>query len=108
MQAVLDKQDYQHIADEVLKLIKTDYELVPKRHNQIEQWVGIQEFAEALPVRKDKEWVRMFILQRPEFEKLVFNLNAGKGHRVKVNMSKGLAWVNEHRDEVDWNQPLPR
>lgn len=31
MQALLDEQDYQVIADKVLDLIKEDYDLVPKR-----------------------------------------------------------------------------
>lgn len=31
MQALLDEQDYQVIADKVLDLIKEDYDLVPKQ-----------------------------------------------------------------------------
>lgn len=108
MQAALDKEDYQQIADEVLKLIQDKYDLVPKQQNQLEQWVGIQEFTNALPVKKDKEWVRMFILQLPEFKNWVFNLNAGKGHRVKINISKGLDWIAKNQNEIDWNQSLPR
>ncbi|QDR72146.1 hypothetical protein FOD75_03095 [Limosilactobacillus reuteri] len=108
MQALLDERDYQTITNEVLKRIKQQYSLVPKSHNQIEDWVGIQEFTNCLPVKKDKEWVRMFILSLPTFKNWVINLNAGSGHPTKINKTKGLAWVNDHQNEVDWNQSLPR
>lgn len=104
----LDDKERQLIVKEAVEIIRQEYDLPPKHQNQLEQWAGIQEFTNALPVKKDKEWVRMFILQLPEFKNWVFNLNAGKGHRVKVNLSKGLNWVAKHQDEIDWNQPLPR
>ncbi|MFR0534506.1 hypothetical protein [Limosilactobacillus reuteri] len=108
MQALLDERDYQTITEEVLKRIKEQYDLVPKNHNQIEDWVGIQEFTNCLPVKKDKEWVRMFILSLPAFESWVINLNAGSGYPVRVNLTKGLAWIEGHQNDVDWNRPLQR
>lgn len=108
MQALLDERDYQTITEEVLKRIKEQYDLVPKNHNQIENWVGIQEFTNCLPVKKDKEWVRMFILSLPVFKNWVINLNAGQGHRTKVNVTKALPWIMSHQADIDWNQSLPR
>jgi len=107
MQAVLDEHDYQIIADKVLQQITEKYDLVPKQP-QNDQWVSLKEFTKQLPIIKDKEWVRMFILARPEFEAWVINLNAGKGYRTKVNATQGLAWINDHQAEIDWNQSLPR
>lgn len=107
MQATLDEQDYQSIAAEVLDIIKQSYDLVPKQPKQ-DEWVGIKEFTSLLPIVKDKEWVRMFILSRPEFKPWAINVNAGPGHHTRINMTKGLAWVNAHQDEIDWNQSLPR
>lgn len=107
MQATLDEQDYQSIAVKVLDIIKQNYDLVPKQPKQ-DEWVGIKKFTAALPVIKDKEWVRVFILTRPEFKPWTINVNAGQGHPTRINMTKGLAWVTAHRDEIDWNKSLPR
>ncbi|MBB1069134.1 hypothetical protein H5S40_03040 [Limosilactobacillus sp. RRLNB_1_1] len=108
MQALLDERDYQTITNEVLKRLKKQYDLVPKSHNQIEDWVGIQEFTNCLPVKKDKEWVRMFILSLPVFKNWVINLNAGSGYPTRVNKTEAMAWIKDHRAEIDWNKPLPR
>jgi len=107
MQAVLDEHDYQIIADKVLQQITEKYDLVPKQ-SQDDQWVGIKKFTKSLPVIKDKEWVRVFILPLPAFKTWVINLNAGRGHPTRVNATQGLAWVNDHQNEIDWNQSLPR
>lgn len=108
MQASLDEQDYQVITDEVLRRIKERYNLVPKRTSQIDKWIGIQQFTNQLPIKKDKEWVRMFILTLPVFKKWVINLNAGQGRPTRVNLTKALPWIMNHQDEIDWNQSLPR
>lgn len=108
MEAILDEQDYQTITNEVLKRIKECYNLVPKQDVQVDKWVGIQEFTNCLPVKKDKEWVRMFILSLPAFESWVINLNAGSGHPVRVNLTKGLAWIEANQNDIDWNQSLSR
>ena len=108
MQASLDEQDYQVITDEVLRRIKECYNLVPKQTSQIDDWIGIQQFTDQLPIKKDKEWVRMFLLTLPVFKNWVINLNAGQGHRTKVNMTKALPWIMSHQADIDWNQSLPR
>lgn len=108
MQASLDEQDYQVITDEVLRRIKECYNLVPKQTSQIDDWIGIQQFTDQLPIKKDKEWVRMFLLTLPVFKNWVINLNAGQGHRTKVNVTKALPWIMSHQADIDWNQPLPR
>ena len=108
MQASLDEQDYQVITDEVLRRIKKYYDLVPKQTSQIDKWIGIQQFTDQLPIKKDKEWVRMFLLTLPVFKNWVINLNAGQGHRTKVNMTKALPWIMSHQADIDWNQSLPR
>lgn len=76
MQVQLDEKDYQLIAAKVLDIIKQKYDLVPQQP-KYDNWVGIKEFISELPVVKGKEWVRMFILTRPEFKSWVINLNAG-------------------------------
>lgn len=106
MQAILDEHDYQIIANKVLQQITEKYDLVPKQP-QTDQWVGIKEFTKRLPIIKDKEWVRMFILKRPELKGMAININAGKGHSTKVNPD-ALKWVKNHQAEIDWNQSLPR
>ena len=58
MQVQLDEKDYQLIAAKVLDIIKQKYDLVPQQP-------------------KYDNWVRMFILTRPEFKSWVINLNAG-------------------------------
>ena len=108
MQASLDEQDYQVITDEVLRRIKECYNLVPKQTSQIDDWIGIQQFTDQLPIKKDKEWVRMFLLTLPVFKNWVINLNAGQGHRTKVNVTKALPWIMAHQADIDWNQSLPR
>ena len=108
MQASLDEQDYQVITDEVLRRIKEYYNLVPKQTSQIDDWIGIQQFTDQLPIKKDKEWVRMFLLTLPGFKNWVINLNAGQGHRTKVNVTKALPWIMSHQADIDWNQSLPR
>ena len=108
MQASLDEQDYQVITDEVLRRIKEYYNLVPKQTSQIDDWIGIQQFTDQLPIKKDKEWVRMFLLTLPVFKNWVINLNAGQGHRTKVNVTKALPWIMSHQADIDWNQSLPR
>ena len=108
MQASLDEQDYQVITNEVLRRIKECYNLVPKQTSQIDDWIGIQQFTDQLPIKKDKEWVRMFLLTLPVFKNWVINLNAGQGHRTKVNVTKALPWIMSHQADIDWNQSLPR
>lgn len=108
MQVSLDEQDYQVITDEVLRRIKECYNLVPKQTSQIDDWIGIQQFTDQLPIKKDKEWVRMFLLTLPVFKNWVINLNAGQGHRTKVNVTKSLPWIMSHQADIDWNQSLPR
>ena len=108
MQASLDEQDYQVITDEVLRRIKECYNLVPKQTSQIDDWIGIEQFTDQLPIKKDKEWVRRFLLTLPVFKNWVINLNAGQGHRTKVNVTKALPWIMAHQADIDWNQSLPR
>ena len=47
MEATLDEQDYQVIADKVLQQIRKEYDLVPKGYQkqEFDKWVGIKEFA---------------------------------------------------------------
>ncbi|MFR0607125.1 hypothetical protein ACLUV9_01910 [Limosilactobacillus balticus] len=108
MEATLDEQDYQVIADKVLQQIRKEYDLVPKgqKKQEFDEWVGIEEFTQSLPVIKDKEWVRTFILSLPVFKDWVINLNAGAGYPVRVNKTKGLKWIEKRRVEIDWNKPL--
>lgn len=108
MQALLDERDYQTITDEVIRRLKEQYDLVPKQATTTDKWVGIKEFTKSLPTPKDKEWVRMFILTLPAFKKWVINLNAGRGRPTRINLTKGLKWIEAHQDEIDWNQSLPR
>lgn len=109
MQATLDKEDYEAIAQQLfpilLKKIKSEYDLVPKTREN--NWVGLEEFTKELPVVKSKEWVRTYILTRPEFKQWAINVNPGRGRTTKVNASKGVAWINEHVNEINWEVSLP-
>ncbi|MEY8295007.1 hypothetical protein [Limosilactobacillus caviae] len=110
MEARLDERDYQMITDRVLQQIEKKYALVPKGQQvqQFDEWVGIKAFTNKLPVGKDKEWVRLFILPLPAFKNWVINLNAGQGRPVRINLTKALPWIMDHKDEIDWNRSLPR
>ena len=105
---MLFRSDYQVITNEVLRRIKECYNLVPKQDVQTDKWVGIKEFTSKLPVIKDKEWVRMFLLPLPVFKPWVINLNAGQGRPARVNLTKALPWIMSHQADINWNQSLPR
>lgn len=111
MQAVLDERDYQLIIDrvseEIFQKLRNKYYLVPKNPDK-KGWVGLKEFTELLPERKDKEWVRTYILPRPEFKNWVHNIHPGRGRRTKINADEGLRWVNTHMNQIDWNIKLPK
>lgn len=106
MKAVLDAQDFDVIAAEVKKRLLKDYYLTPKQQEP-KKWLSLKEFVDQMPVKKDKEWFRLFILQRPEVINWVINLNAGKGHATKI-APQVVDWVYKHQTEIDWKQPLPR
>lgn len=105
MLVTLSDDDYRQIAGKVLKIITEKYELVPKQED--DEWVGLKEFRKSLPIIKGPEWIRTYILLRPEFKNWAINIHAGPGHRTKVNKTKGKAWVEAHVDEINWKQPLP-
>lgn len=101
MQATLDSSDYDMIANEVIKRIVAKYDLVPKQHSP-EKLLTVKEFQQQLPVRKRADWIRNDLFQRnPELKRFAFNLNAGKGHKLKIS-PKALDCINDHLDEIDW------
>lgn len=110
MQTILDEADYTAIAQKLMpmmmKKITEKYDLVPKQH-PTDDWVNLDTFVKSLPVIKAKEWVRTFILPLPEMSDWVINVNPGKGRRTKVNITKAKKWVDDHQNEIDWNQSLP-
>lgn len=106
MRAVLDENELDVIAEKVIKRIEANYDLVPKQRN--DNWVGIDEFRKALPVIKAREWVRLYLLTKPEFKDWVINVNAGKGHPTKINKAKAVVWTQAHQNEIDWNKSLPQ
>lgn len=110
MQTILDEADYAAIAQKLMpmmmKKITEKYDLVPKQR-PTDDWVSLNTFVKSLPVTKAKEWVRTFILPLPEMENWVINVNPGKGRRTKVNITKAKKWVDDHQNEIDWNQSLP-
>lgn len=105
MQAVLDSKDYDVITNEVLKRITAKFDLVPKEKK--EGWLTLNEFKNQLPVTKDKQWLTTILLTKPRFKDQVINLNRGKGYKVKVS-SKVIDWINDHVNEINWSEPLPR
>ena len=101
MQATLDSSDYDMIANEVIKRIVTKYDLVPKKQSP-ERLLTVKEFQQQLPVRKRADWIRNDLFcQNPELKQFAFNLNAGKGHKLKIS-PKAIDWINNHLDEIDW------
>lgn len=101
MQATLDSSDYDVIANEVIKRIVAKYDLVPKKHIP-ERLLTVKEFQQQLPVRKRADWIRNDLFYRnPELKRFAFNLNAGKGHRLKIS-PKALDWIADHADEINW------
>lgn len=102
MQALLDEQDYQVIAGKVLDLIKEDYDLAPKR--QPVGQISLPQFKTEHHIKKSLVWCRTYLLPKMPG---VHGLNAGKGHHIMIDSRKAATWLNEHEDEIDWNQPLP-
>lgn len=103
MQATLDQADYQSIATEVIKLIKQEYDLVPKHHDPA--LINLEEFRHKYGHGKAPQWLKLYLLpQMPG----VYGLNAGKGHPVKIDENKATRWLAKHEDDVDWTRPLPR
>lgn len=101
MQATLDSSDYDMIANEVIKRIVAKYDLVPKKQIP-ERLLTVKEFQQQLPVRKRADWIRNDLFyQNPELKQFAFNLNAGKGHRLKIS-PKALDWVTDHSDQINW------
>lgn len=101
MQATLDSSDYDMIANEVIKRIVTKYDLVPKQHSP-ERLLNVKEFQQQLPVRKRADWIRNDLFyQNPELKQFAFNLNAGKGHKLKIS-PRALDWIADHADEINW------
>ena len=103
MQALLDEQDYQVIADKVLDLIKEDYDLVPKR--QPVRQISLPQFKAEHGIKKSLVWCRTYLLPKMPG---VYGLNQGKGHPVRIDVEKATRWLAQHEEEIDWNQPLPR
>lgn len=101
MQATLDSSDYDMIANEVIKRIVAKYDLLPKKQSP-ERLLTVKEFQQQLPVRKRADWIRNDLFQRnPELKRFAFNLNAGKGHKLKIS-PKALDWIADHADEINW------
>ena len=80
MQALLDEQDYQVIADKVLDLIKEDYDLVPKR--QPIRQISLPQFKADKGIKKSLAWCRTYLLPKMPG---VHGLNAGKGHHIMID-----------------------
>lgn len=102
MQSVFSEQDYQAIANEVLKIIQEEYELKPKESRQL---IGMQEFRRHYGHCKSPAWLKLYLLPKMPG---VFGLNAGRGHPVKIDVRKAAKWLTKHEDEIDWDKPLPR
>lgn len=102
MQALLNEQDYQVIADKVLDLIKEDYDLVPKR--QPIRQISLPQFKADKGIKKSLVWCRTYLLPKMPG---VHGLNAGKGHHIMIDYLPASKWFDEHEAEIDWNQPLP-
>lgn len=102
----LSDEAYDVITEEVKKRLLKDYELIPKDKPMLTPWLSLPEFTKKLPVKKDKEWIRMFILPLKPLENMVINVNAGSGHPTKID-PKAIDWVFEHQSEINWKQSLP-
>lgn len=102
MQALLDEQDYQVIADKVLDLIKEDYDLVPKR--QPVRQISLPQFKAEHGIKKSLVWCRTYLLPKMPG---VHGLNAGKGHHIMIDSRQASKWLDEHWDDIDWEASLP-
>ena len=90
-------EDRQAVA-EFLKPYLQPVEIKPK----VEHLLNVEEFQKRLPVQKRKDWIRNDLFyQNPELKQFAFNLNAGKGHKLKIS-PKALDWIVDHADEINW------
>ena len=102
MQALLDEQDYQVIADKVLDLIKENYDLVPKR--QPVRQISLPQFKAEHGIKKSLVWCRTYLLPKMPG---VHGLNAGKGHHIMIDSRQASEWLDEHWNDIDWEASLP-
>ena len=102
MQAVFDEKDYQSIADKVLKIIKQDYDLVPKKIRP--SLINLEEFRHKYGHDKAPSWLKLYLLPKIPG---VYGLNAGKGHPIRIDEEKSSRWLAQHENEIDWSKPLP-
>ncbi|KRM76461.1 hypothetical protein FC35_GL000674 [Limosilactobacillus coleohominis DSM 14060] len=77
--------------------------LAPKDEQpHVERLLTLKEFQQELPVPKRLDWVRNDLFyQCPALKQFAFNLNAGKGRKIKIN-PQALDWINNHMDDIDW------
>lgn len=74
----------------------------PKK--QSVRYVNLPQFKEEHNIRKSLNWCRLFLL--PEMPG-VYGLNRGKGHHITIDSHKASEWLDQHGNEIDWNQPMP-
>lgn len=78
-----------------------------------DQCVSFKEAIHTMFNGKSREWIRYYIFDRyPE----IFADNGGwitrpkgSGYRVYIiSKNHGMAWLYEHRREIDWSAPEPK
>lgn len=53
-------------------------------------------------IEKRKDWLRNDLFaQCPALKDYAFGLNAGRGHRLKID-EEAITWISKHKQLIDW------
>lgn len=87
-----------------VEMLKPYFDEPAKDKPALPQLISLEEFQKKHKIKKAPNWLRTILLpQMPG----VYGLNCGSGHHIRINDQEASDWLNEHVDEIDWNQPLP-
>lgn len=61
-----------------------------------------KELKEKIGIEKRKDWLRNNLFaQCPALKDYAFGLNAGRGHRLKID-EEAITWISKHKQLIDW------
>ncbi|MCC4383752.1 hypothetical protein LMB54_08040 [Limosilactobacillus reuteri] len=107
MEVTLSDREKALIVQDVFRLIKENYKIIPKKqsqHPQSPQLIGMETFRRKYCHDKAPAWVKTFILPNKAW---AYGVNCGKGVPIKIDEKRAAQWLAEHNEEINWNQPLP-
>lgn len=80
--------------------------LLVKKEPELPQLLSVDEFRHEIKNRfgitKRPDWIRNDLFaQCPALKDYAFGLNAGRGHRLKID-EEAITWISKHKQLIDW------